>query len=125
MRDLNHLYRDTSALYEVDFDARGFEWIDCADDEQGVISFTRRAGNGDDLVVVVCNLTPVPRGDYRIGVPRAGNYVERINTDATDYQGSGVGNFGGVHSEDLGVHGHAQSLRLSLPPLATLILQPA
>jgi 1,4-alpha-glucan branching enzyme len=125
VRDLNRLYQDSPALYEVDFNPRGFDWIDCSDNQQGVISFQRRAQNPDDLLVVVCNMTPVPRPDYRIGAPRPGDYVELINSDAGCYGGSGSGNLGRVHTDPVGAHGHEQSLKLNLPPLATLILKPA
>jgi 1,4-alpha-glucan branching enzyme len=125
VRDLNRLYRDMPALYEVDFDSQGFEWIDCSDNRQGVISFQRRARDSSDIVVVVCNMTPVPRKDYRIGAPQAGDYVELLNSDADCYGGSGVGNLGQVRTDPVSAHGHEQSLRLNLPPLATLILKPA
>ena len=124
VRDLNRLYRDSPVLYEVDFDPWGFEWIDCSDNQQGVISFQRHARDSADIVVVVCNMTPVPRHDYRIGAPRAGDYVELINSDADCYGGSGIGNLGRVRTEPVSTHGHEQSLKLNLPPLATLILKP-
>ena len=123
-RDLNRLYRSTPALYEVDFDPGGFEWIDCTDNEQGVIAFVRRARDPADLVVVVCNLTPAVREDYRIGVPVAGSYRERLNSDAREYAGSGVGNLGTVSSQAIVAHARAQSISLTLPPLAALVLQP-
>ena len=122
VRDLNHFYRDTAALYQVDFSAAGFEWIDCSDNEQGVISFLRRGSIPDDMIITVCNMTPVIRRDYRIGVPAAGRYRERINSDASAYGGSGVGNLGEVCTDEVGVHGRDYSLNLTLPPLATLIL---
>ena len=122
VRDLNHLYRDTAALYQRDFSAEGFEWIDCSDNVQSVIAFLRRGSNPAELVVVVCNMTPVIRSGYRIGVPVAGRYRERINSDASVYGGSGVGNLGEVSSDAIAVHGRDHSLSLTLPPLATLIL---
>ncbi len=124
VRDLNRLYRTTPALYEIDFDAGGFEWIDCSDNHQGVISFLRRGKNPQDLVVVVCNLTPMVRHNYRIGVPAPGRYRERLNSDAKAYGGSGVGNLGAVVSEQIRAHDREYSLSLNLPPLAALILQP-
>ena len=124
VRDLNFLYQTTPALYEIDFDAGGFEWIDCNDKQQGVISFLRRGKTPTEIVVVVCNMTPVVRNNYRIGVPYAGQYLERLNSDASTYGGSGIGNLGTVISEQLSAHGREYSLSLNLPPLAALILQP-
>ncbi len=123
VKDLNRLYQTSPALYEIDFDAGGFEWIDCSDNQQCVISFLRRGKNPAELVVVVCNMTPIVRHNYRIGVPAAGQYRERINSDASAYGGSGVGNLGAVNSEQIGAHGREHSLNLNLPPLAALILQ--
>jgi 1,4-alpha-glucan branching enzyme len=125
IRDLNHLYRETPALYDNDFDAAGFEWIDWGDRDNSVFSWIRRARNGD-FVVVVTNLTPVIREDYRVGVPSGGAYAERINTDAAEYGGSGIGNLGSVEAEAEAVPHWERSfsLRLRLPPLATVILQP-
>jgi 1,4-alpha-glucan branching enzyme len=124
VRDLNHLYRRSPALYQADVDAAGFDWIDCADHEHSVIAFVRRARDANDFVVVVCNFTPVPRHDYRVGVPSPGHYRELFNSDAAEYAGSGVGNAGAVTAEPIAAHGHADSLRLTLPPLAALFLQP-
>ena len=89
-----------------------------------MISFLRRGKNPTELVVIVCNLTPVIRYDYRIGIPVPGQYRERLNSDAGAYGGSGVGNLGAVESDQIATHGRAHSLRLNLPALATLILQP-
>jgi 1,4-alpha-glucan branching enzyme len=86
-----------------------------------VLSYVRRGRNPHELAVIVGNFTPVPRHDYRIGVPRPGRYVERVNTDAGIYGGSGVGNSGAVEAEPYPMHGHPQSLRLQLPPLGVLI----
>ncbi len=96
VKDLNRLYQTTPALYEIDFDGNGFEWIDCSDKQQGVISFLRRGKNKANLVLIVCNLTPVVRHGYRIGVPAPGHYHERINSDSSAYGGSGIGNLGTV-----------------------------
>ena len=122
--DLNRLYRGTSALHERDCEQEGFSWIDCNDAESSVISYIRRAADPDDFAVVVCNFTPVMRSAYRIGVPRTGEYLEILNTDSTHYGGSNVGNSGRVTAEQVAAHGHAQSLVLTLPPLATLVLRP-
>jgi 1,4-alpha-glucan branching enzyme len=121
VRDLNNLYRSTPALHRLDCDPDGFQWIDVANADQSVVSFLRRGRGPHELAVVVCNFTPVPREDYWIGVPRPGRYRERINTDAVDYGGSGVGNAGEVHAEPHPIHGQPHGIRLRLPPLGTLI----
>lgn len=121
--DLNRLYRTEPALHEVDFDAYGFQWIDCNDNENSVFSFVRRARNSHDFVVCVVNFTPVVRKDYRVGVPRGGYYRELLNTDSEVYGGSNVGNAGGVVSEEIPAHGFPASLGLTLPPLACLFLK--
>ena len=122
LRALNHVYRDTPALHQLDADSEGFEWIDCSDSEQSVIAFARHGSDSLQLAIAVCNMTPVVRSHYRIGVPQAGRYLERINSDAGVYGGSGVGNLGAVASAAIPLHGHPQSLTLELPPLTTLIL---
>ncbi len=122
VRDLNHFYRSTAALYQADFKPEGFEWIDCSDNEQGVIAFIRHGANSSEMLVAVCNMTPVIRRNYRIGVSVAGRYRERINSDASAYGGSGVGNLGEVESDEIAAHGRDHSLSLILPPLAALIL---
>jgi 1,4-alpha-glucan branching enzyme len=121
VRDLNRLYRDAPALHRLDCEPEGFAWIDVANAAESVVSYLRRGRDPHELAVVVCNFTPVVREDYRIGVPRPGRYRERINTDAAEYAGSGVGNAGEVHAEPHPIHGQHHSLRLRLPPLATLI----
>jgi len=123
VRDLNRVYRATPALYEVDFQARGFEWIDLHDRDNSVLSWVRRAADGR-FVVCVVNFTPVVRDNYRLGVPAAGRYAELLNTDALQYGGSGLGNPGELTSDTIAAHGRDASLRLKLPPLATLILSP-
>jgi 1,4-alpha-glucan branching enzyme len=124
VRDLNHLYRRTPALFELDFSPEGFQWVDNGDAESSVISFLRKDRAGTP-VLVVCNFTPVVRENYRIGVPRPGHWHERLNSDARDYGGSGQGNLGGVDAAPLPAHGHFHSLSLRLPPLAMLFLTPA
>jgi hypothetical protein len=125
VRDLHALLRSSPALYEVDFEPTGFEWIDCNDADSGVISFLRMSADHQDIVVVVCNFTPVARYGYRVGVPVAGIYTEVLNTDAAIYGGSNVGNMGSVVSEPITAHGRSVSLSLTLPPLATLVLRPS
>jgi len=125
VQDLNRTYRAEPALHQVDFDGAGFQWIDCNDSDNSVVSLIRRATAPEDFVVAVLNFTPVPREGYVIGVPRAGSYTELLNSDASLYGGGDVGNGGVVFSEPVASHGHAQSLRLSLPPLGFLLLKPS
>lgn len=122
VRDLNHLYKNEPALYEMDFSPEGFQWIDFRDTEQSVISFIRRGRNYEEIVVV-CNFTPISRYMYRIGVPKEGIWAEMLNSDAKCYGGSGHGNFGQVSTEPIPFHGFNQSLCLALPPLSVLFLK--
>lgn len=124
VRDLNRVYRDTPALHVFDTKPDGFEWVDASDTKASIISFLRWGRDDDAPALVVCNFTPVPRKGYRIGVPQGGRWVERINTDSTDYGGSGLGNDGAVEAEAETWHGRPYSLRLTLPPLSTLIFTP-
>ncbi len=122
VRDLNRAYRALPALHRRDCFADGFDWIDHADHAQSVLAFLRR--DGERHVVAVCNFTPVPRHGYRIGVPAAGFHRELLNTDSVWYGGSHVGQpHGGAQTEPVPAHGHAQSLVLTLPPLATILLE--
>jgi 1,4-alpha-glucan branching enzyme len=125
VQDLNRLYRREPALHQVDFEPAGFQWVDCTDWEQSVVSFVRRARNPADFVLFVSNFTPVPRHGYRVGAPVPGYYRELLNTDAGLYGGSNLGNGGGVMTESLPWQGQPHSLVLTLPPLATLIFKPA
>ena len=120
--DLNRIYSELPALHEVDFDAAGFEWIDCHDSSQSVLSYVRKDRTGKTLIAAVFNFTPVPRTNYRIGVPEPGFYREAVNSDAELYGGSNVGNQGGVTAEPVSWMGRPHSLLISLPPLAGLIL---
>lgn len=122
LEDLNSTYAKEAALHKSDFDRAGFEWVDFRDYEQSVISFIRRSGG--DLILVVCNFTPVPREGYRVGVPAPGRWREVLNSDATIYGGSGWGNFGAAQAEEVGMHGRKYSLALTLPPLGILFLKP-
>jgi len=125
VRELNALYRREPALYQIDDDFRGFEWIDFHDVESSIISFVRYAQNRDDFIVFVCNFTPMPRRDYRLGVPKAGRYWEILNSDAEMFGGSNIGNGGFVMAEESASHGRPASVVLTLPPLAVLALKPA
>ncbi len=122
VEDLNRLYRECPALHELDFDAAGFEWVDCNDSEASVLSFLRKARDGSSLLVVA-NFTPVPRQNYLVGVPQPGRWRERLNSDGTLYGGSGVGNQGGANSVPVAAHGHYHALNLQLPPLGILFMQ--
>ena len=122
--DLNRLYTGQPALYEVDFEHTGFEWIDCHDYESSVVAFMRRGHQPDDWIVAAFNWTPLVRHGYRVGVPEPGFYRELLNTDAALYGGGNMGNEGGVSSEPIPAHGYGQSIVLTLPPLAGLLLKP-
>jgi 1,4-alpha-glucan branching enzyme len=121
--DLNRVYAAEPALYEVDFEQAGFEWVDAADTQASVLSFLRKSRDGSRVVLVVCNFTPVPREHYTIGVPRGGYWREVLNSDAASYGGSGMGNYGGVESRPVAAHGRPHSITLTLPPLGALILR--
>jgi 1,4-alpha-glucan branching enzyme len=123
MAALNRLYRSEPALYEVDFNYTGFEWVDFHDAEGSVIAFNRRADHGRSWVFVVCNFTPVVRRNYRLGVLEGGFYEELLNSDSGAYGGTNVGNGGMVSSEPVPSHGRAHSLNLTLPPLAVLVFK--
>jgi 1,4-alpha-glucan branching enzyme len=123
VRDLNRVYAAERALHEVDFEPPGFQWIDCNDSENSVVSLIRRSKDGTQAVIAVLNFTPVPREGYRIGVPEAGVYTELVNSDADLYGGSNVGNGGAVATEAIPDHGYEQSLSLTLPPLGFLLLK--
>jgi len=124
MQDVNRTYRKSPALWERDFTGDGFEWVDCHDVQNSIISFLRRGKDGDDTMLVVCNLTPVPRPSYRVGVPRSGHWRELLNSDAELYGGSGQGNLGGVDAAPVGAQGRLHSVALTLPPLGVLYLAP-
>jgi len=122
--DLNRLLCAEPALHELDFDSRGFQWIDCHDWAGSILAFVRRGDDPDDFLVVACNFTPVPRHGYRLGVPRAGRYDEVFNGDSAWYGGSNVGNGGTIATLDEPSHGQPQCLALTLPPLAAVVLKP-
>ena len=123
VRDLNRVHRAEPSLHQRDFEPAGFEWIDLTDADHSTLSFLRRARDPDDIVIAVCNFTPVPRMGYRVGVPALGYYRELINTDAREYGGSGVGNRGGIHAAPTAWHGRPASLQLDLPPLGVIYLK--
>ena len=121
---LNKLYREERALYEVDFNCNGFEWIDCNDSEHGIVSFLRKGNNSHDVLLFVCNFTPAVHHNYRIGAPYNTYYKEILNSDSEIFGGSGVGNNGGVQSEMVNFHNKPYSLNLTIPPLAISIFKP-
>ncbi len=123
VRDLNQLYFEEAALHRYDFQHEGFEWIECHDADQSVFVFLRKGDPGDPMILVAMNFTPVPRYNYRVGVPLAGTWSERLNSDAESYWGSGVGNLGTVETAAAPSHGHLQSLNLTLPPLGVVFLK--
>jgi 1,4-alpha-glucan branching enzyme len=123
LADLNRLLSRRPALHDQDFNAPGFEWIDASDGDQSTLSYLRRSAAGD-VLAVICNFTPVPRHNYRVGVPTRGRWTEVLNSDAQMYGGSGVGNCGGVDSAPVPAHGRYHSLMLTLPPLSVLIFAP-
>jgi 1,4-alpha-glucan branching enzyme len=121
--DLNRLYRKESALHQVDFHYTGFEWIDFHDKASSVITFMRKSNDGKEKVIVVCNFTPVPRYNYRIGIPDRGLYREILNSDSSYYEGSNIGNTGEIEAESIFCHNRKFSLNLTLPPLAAVFLK--
>ncbi len=122
--DLNRIYRREKALHEVDFDYHGFEWIDCHNHDDSTLCYVRRAKDPHDFLVVCCNFTPVPRTNYRYGVPELCWYEEIFNSDSMYYGGSNMGNFPGAMAEPQESHGRPQSIVITLPPLATVIFKP-
>ncbi len=123
VRDLNTAHRGEPALHQRDFRPEGFAWADVSDSEQSVIALFRKGAGADDIILIACNFTPVPRHNYRIGVPRPGYWQEVINSDAPLYGGSGQGNIGGVHTNPVGWHGHLHSVNLVIPPLGMVALK--
>ncbi|MEW6141645.1 MAG: 1,4-alpha-glucan branching protein GlgB [Chloroflexota bacterium] len=118
VEDLNRVYRGEPALNELDCDPSGFEWIDCNDADSSIVSFIRTGRNTGDIVLAVCNFTPVTRNNYRVGVPRSGFWHEILNGDSPRYGGGGQGNFGGIEAAPIPYHGRMHSLNLTAPPLA-------
>lgn len=125
MRDLNALYRATPALYRLDHSPDGFDWVIADDNVNAIFAFARSAGDDRPPLLVVSNMTPVPRHDYRVGVPASGLWAERLNSDAAAYGGSDLGNGGQVVAEPVAAHGQTQSLSLTLPPLSLVVLEHA
>jgi 1,4-alpha-glucan branching enzyme len=123
VRDLNTFYRSEPALYELDSDQAGFEWIDCNDNQRSLISFLRYGKERKRQIAFICNFTPVPRYNYRVGVPAGGIWREALNSDAPLYGGSGQGNLGGMEAFPLPMHGRPHSLNITVPPLSIVVFQ--
>ncbi|HUZ47439.1 MAG TPA: 1,4-alpha-glucan branching protein GlgB [Terriglobia bacterium] len=123
VEDLNHVYRREPALHQLDLDPAGFEWIDCNDSDYSTLTFIRKGQSGRELIVVACNFTPVPRLNYRVGVPRGGFWREILNSDAPQYWGGGWGNLGGVEATQVPCHGRPYSVSLTLPSLGIVFLR--
>jgi 1,4-alpha-glucan branching enzyme len=122
--DLNRLYRDEPALHRHDCDTSGFQWIDADDADHSVLAFLRRGDSDSQVVLAVCNFTPMVWRDYRIGVPRGGRWRELLNSDSSIYGGSDQGNYGGVDASSVSYQGQGWSLMLTIPPLAVIFLKP-
>ncbi|BBE30029.1 1,4-alpha-glucan branching enzyme GlgB [Tepiditoga spiralis] len=123
VKDLNKIYKENKELYELDSFNEGFEWIDFNDSENSVLSFIRKSRDENEFTVCIFNFTPVPRYNYRIGVPKKGTYVEIMNTDWEGYWGSNVDNIHEIKTENVKFHGRDQSINITLPPLAALYIK--
>ncbi len=123
VQDLNRLYQSEPALWEADYEQQGFQWVDCTDHEQSILSFVRRSLRGSAELVVILNLTPIVRQHYRLGLPSEGFWTEALNSDASVYGGSNVGNLGGVTATPISCHGQPCSAVLTLPPLSVVVFR--
>jgi 1,4-alpha-glucan branching enzyme len=121
--ELNRLFRTEPSLHEIDFEQRGFEWIDGNDNDSSTLSFIRKGSLETDTVLIICNFTPVTRSNYTVGVPYEGVWCEVSNSDSAEFGGSGQGNQGGIETSPITAHGRKQSLNLTLPPLAVIFLK--
>jgi 1,4-alpha-glucan branching enzyme len=124
VRDLNHLYQSEPALHEGDIEPFGFQWVDANDSDRSILTYLRKARDEEDVVLAAFNFTPVPRYNYRVGVPKPGRWLEVMNSDAETYGGSDVGNYGGVEAAPVPYQGHRWSVMLTLPPLASVWFKP-
>jgi len=125
VQDLNSLYLAEPALWESDYEPGGFYWIDCADHHNSVLSFARQNQDRTSELVIILNLTPMARMNYRVGLPRPGRWREVLNSNAGIYGGNNLGNLGGVFAEDYNVHNQSYSAEFTLPPLSITVFQPA
>jgi 1,4-alpha-glucan branching enzyme len=124
LKDLYKLYLESPCFWEIDFEHQGFEWIDFSDAERTIVSFVRKTKNPWESLVFVFNFTPVPRRNYRVGLPWSGRYQEIMNSDSSYYSGSNLGNSGEIQSEDVWCQNQPYSAVLTLPPLGMLVLRP-
>ena len=120
---LNKFYNDNKSLWQIDFDWKGFQWIDPNDNDNSVVAFIRKAENPNDYIIAVCNFTPNARDNYRIGVPDKGAYLEVFNSDDEEFGGSGIKNVNDIITEDTPWHNQQQSIQIKIPPLATIYLK--
>jgi 1,4-alpha-glucan branching enzyme len=121
--DLNRLYQNEPALYDLDFDSAGFEWIDCSDHQSSILSYARYSKDRKELIVVCANFTPVVHPDFRLGVPEAGYYREIFNSDSSFYSGTNVGNGAGSESQPITWNGREHSIQINVPPLGLTMLK--
>jgi 1,4-alpha-glucan branching enzyme len=124
VQDINRLYLSAPGLWKSDYEMHGFQWIDASDHMNSVLSFLRKDTEPFSELVVILNLTPVPRPKYRVGLPRPGKWLEVVNSDATIYGGSNMGNMGGVTAEARKCHGQPASAEFTLPPVSMLVFRP-
>ena len=124
VRDLNLMYKGNAPLYQQDFDYRGFEWIDHSNSDESIISYMRKGYDPSDYLIVISNFTPVVREEYRCGVNENCAYQEIFNSDDVNYWGSGVKNEGMMHAENIEWNCKPLSIKLRVPPLATIVLKP-
>ncbi len=119
------MYRNEPALHELDFDSSGFEWIDCSDADGSLVSLIRKGRSTEDIILAVCNFTPVLHQNYRAGVPRGGYWKELLNSDAREYSGGGQGNLGGVDAVSEPFQGRPFSINMVLPPMGVVFFKSA
>lgn len=123
VKDLNELYKREPALHELDFEPAGFEWIDFGDVDRSIVSYLRKGKSTQDLFLIVCNFTPIPRLNYRVGAPVGGLWKEVLNSDGREYGGGGLGNAGAAEAFPDPIHGRSHSLSLNLPPLGIVVFK--
>jgi 1,4-alpha-glucan branching enzyme len=123
--DLNRLYRTEGALHTFETNPACFEWIEASDGERNVLAYLRKGNSSEPIILVACNFSPVPRDNYRLGVPVKGFWHEMFNSDAKHYGGSGHGNFGGIEAVPFASHGRNYSITLDIPPLGAVFLRQA